>query len=85
MSLGYLGTLTLSLHWMNLGNQPAEILIEDVYLLVIPSSQGNIDREEEQKRAQAAKLERLENAELLHIRGQAESTGAYACALSYYI
>jgi vacuolar protein sorting-associated protein 13A/C len=85
LSLGYLGTLTLSLHWMNLGNQPAQILIEDVYLLVIPSSQGNIDREEEQKRAQAAKIERLENAELLHIHGQAESTGAYPCTPSYYI
>ncbi|KAG1757583.1 vacuolar protein sorting-associated protein 13 [Suillus lakei] len=67
---GHLGTFTLSLHWMNLGNQPVEILIEDVYLLVVPSPQTNIDPEEERKRAQAAKLERLENAELLHMRGQ---------------
>jgi hypothetical protein len=57
---------------MNLGNQPVEILIEDMYLLVVPSPQTNIDPEEERKRAQAAKLERLENAELLHMRGQAE-------------
>ncbi|KAG1749982.1 vacuolar protein sorting-associated protein 13 [Suillus paluster] len=69
---GYLGTFTLSLHWMNLGNQPVEILIEDVYLLVVPSPHTNIDPEEERQRAQAAKLERLENAELLHMRGQAE-------------
>lgn len=67
---GHLGTFTLSLHWMNLGNQPVEILIEDVYLLVVPSPQVNIDPEEERQRAQAAKLERLENAELLHMRGQ---------------
>lgn len=66
---GHLGTFTLSLHWMNLGNQPVEILIEDVYLLVVPSPQTNIDPEEERQRAQAAKLERLENAELLHMRG----------------
>ncbi|KAJ6604648.1 vacuolar protein sorting-associated protein 13 [Mycena vulgaris] len=53
---GHLGKFTLSLHWMNLGNQPVEVMVEDVYLLV------------------AAKAERLENAELLHMRGQAESS-----------
>jgi len=57
---------------MNLGNQPVEILIEDVYLLVVPSPQANADPEEEEQRAQAAKAERLENAELLHMRGQVE-------------
>lgn len=57
---------------MNLGNQPVEILIEDVYLLVVPSPQTNVDPDEEERRAQAAKAERLENAELLHMRGQAE-------------
>lgn len=70
LSLGHLGTFTLSLHWMNLGNQPVEILIEDVYLLVVPSPQTNVDPEEEEHRAQAAKQERLENAELFHMRGQ---------------
>ncbi|TCD71537.1 hypothetical protein EIP91_008918 [Steccherinum ochraceum] len=69
---GHLGKFTLSLHWMNLGNQPVEILIEDVYLLVVPSSENGYDPEEEERRMQAAKAERLENAELLHIRGQAE-------------
>jgi vacuolar protein sorting-associated protein 13A/C len=71
---GHLGKFTLSLHWMNLGNQPVEILIEDVYLLVVPSPQANVDPEEEEQRAQAAKAERLENAELLHMRGQAETS-----------
>jgi hypothetical protein len=82
LSLGHLGTFTLSLHWMNLGNQPVEILIEDVYLLVVPSPQTNIDPEEERQRAQAAKLERLENAELLHMRGQ---VGVSLGLLSYYL
>ncbi|KAG6813789.1 hypothetical protein H0H92_007201 [Tricholoma furcatifolium] len=67
---GHLGKLSLSLHWLNLGNQPVEILVEDVYLLVVPTSQTQYDYEEDEKRAQAAKLERLENAELLHIRDQ---------------
>lgn len=61
---------------MNLGNQPVEILIEDIYLLVVPSPQSNVDPEEEESRAQAAKAERLENAELLHMRGQAELSAA---------
>ncbi|KZT30580.1 vacuolar protein sorting-associated protein 13 [Neolentinus lepideus HHB14362 ss-1] len=68
----HLGTFTLSLHWMNLGNQPVEVLIEDVYLLVVPSPQTNVDPKEEEDRAQAAKMERLENAELLHVRGQTD-------------
>jgi hypothetical protein len=72
ISLGHLGKFTLSLHWMNLGNQPVEVLIEDVYLLVVPSPQANDDPDEEERRAQATKAERLENAELLHMRGQAE-------------
>ena len=55
---------------MNLGNQPVEILIEDVYLLVVPSAESTYDAEEEEKRIQDAKFERLENAELLHIQGK---------------
>lgn len=70
--LGHLGKFQLSLHWMNLGNQPAEILIEDIYLLVVPSPQTSTNPEEDEQRVQAAKHERLENAELLHMRGQAE-------------
>ena len=80
-TLGHLGKFTLSLHWMNLGNQPVEVLIEDVYLLVTPSPQGEEDPEDEANRAHAAKMERLENAELLHMRSQSElATGS--CLLS---
>src|ERR1700733_8787481 len=88
-AIGHLGTFTLSLHWLNLGNQPVEILIEDVYLLVVPSPQTNVDPEEEANRAQATKVERLENAELLHVRGQAETSGrmlqAYKILRSAYL
>ena len=55
---------------MNLGNQPVEVLVEDVYLLVVPSSESSYDPEEEESRKQAAKFERLENAELLNVRTQ---------------
>ncbi|KAH6917385.1 vacuolar protein sorting-associated protein vps13 [Coprinopsis sp. MPI-PUGE-AT-0042] len=70
---GHLGTFTLSLHWLNLGNQPVEIFVEDVYLLVVPSAQTSVSPEEEEARKQAAKAERLESAELLHMKGQAET------------
>ena len=76
---GRLGRFTLSLHWMNLGNRPVEILIEDVYLLVVPSPLTGVNPAEEEARIQAAKLERLENAELLQTRGQAmASSGEYS-------
>ncbi len=55
---------------MHLGNEPVEILIEDIYLLVVPTASNQADPEEEEQRAQAAKAERLENAELLHMQGQ---------------
>jgi vacuolar protein sorting-associated protein 13A/C len=81
---GHLGKFTLSLHWMNLGNQPVEIFVEDVYLLVVPSPQTNVDPEEEESRAQAAKAERLENAELLHMKGRAEGQqGMLSCCVYY--
>jgi len=63
---------------MNLGNQPVEILIEDIYLLVVPSTESAYNQQEEEDRAQAAKAERLENAELLHMRGQGvQGNGAW--------
>ena len=81
-SKGRLGKFTLSLYWMNLGNRPVEILIEDVYLLVVPSPLTNVDPAEEEARAQAAKLERLENAELLQTRKVVTTSGKkYAFSL----
>lgn len=58
----------MSLHWFNLGNQPVEVLIEDVYLLVVPRKEDGEDPDELERRMQGAKLERLENAEVLHMR-----------------
>ena len=50
-------------------------MIEDVYLLVVPSPQSNANSEEDENRAHAAKMERLENAELLHVQSGVETTG----------
>ncbi|GAA5859573.1 hypothetical protein JCM8547_006147 [Rhodosporidiobolus lusitaniae] len=62
---GYLGELTLSIPWSNLAGKPVRVLIENVYLLAVPTDSSKATPEEDAARAQAAKLEKLENAELL--------------------
>jgi vacuolar protein sorting-associated protein 13A/C len=61
-----------------------EILIEDVYLLVVPQ-QEIVDAEEEEQRAQAAKMERLESAELLHMRNQTNVSSSGEDTINQYI
>ncbi|GAA5898641.1 hypothetical protein JCM6882_000886 [Rhodosporidiobolus microsporus] len=62
---GYLGELTLSIPWSNLAGKPVRVLVENVYLLAVPTDSSKATPEEDAARAQAAKLEKLENAELL--------------------
>ncbi|KAK0549054.1 Vacuolar protein sorting-associated protein 13 [Tilletia horrida] len=63
---GYLGDLTLSIPWSNLKGKPVKVLIENVYLLAAPkNAAAEYDQAEEDERAQAAKQEKLANAELL--------------------
>jgi hypothetical protein len=63
---GYLGDLTLSIPWSNLKGKPVRVLVENVYLLAAPkNSSAQVDEDEEEERAQAAKQEKLANAELL--------------------
>ena len=65
---GHLGQLTLSIPWSNLRGKPVKVSIEDVYLLAAPKEEAEYDPEEEEKRAQAVKIEKLESAELLKER-----------------
>ncbi|KDE03795.1 hypothetical protein MVLG_05736 [Microbotryum lychnidis-dioicae p1A1 Lamole] len=62
---GYLGDLTLSIPWSNLSGKPVRVLVENVYLLAVPTDSAKATPEEDAARAQAAKLEKLENAELM--------------------
>jgi len=59
-----LGKFSLSLHWFNLGNQPVQVLVEDLYILVVPRKGYDQDPDELERRIQEAKLERLHNAEV---------------------
>ncbi|EXJ82284.1 hypothetical protein A1O3_06097 [Capronia epimyces CBS 606.96] len=65
---GRLGELTLSIPWSNLRGKPVKVNIEDVFLLSAPKQEDDYDAEEEEKRAVAVKLEKLESAELLKDR-----------------
>lgn len=68
--LGHLGHLTLNIPWANLTSKPAEIVIEDLYVLAIPAAESKVDLEEDEARAQASKQERLKNAEVLQKSGK---------------
>lgn len=65
---GHLGKLTLSIPWSNLRGKPVKVNIEDVFLLSAPKEESDYDAEEEERRAHAVKIEKLESAELLKER-----------------
>ena len=65
---GHLGQLTLSIPFSNLRGKPVKVNIEDVILLAAPKEDAEYDEEEERRRAQAVKMEKLESAELLKER-----------------
>ncbi|KAF2400738.1 vacuolar protein sorting-associated protein 13 [Trichodelitschia bisporula] len=65
---GHLGQLTLQIPWSNLRGKPVQIHIEDVYLLAAPREDADYDPEEEERRAHAVKMEKLDSAELLKER-----------------
>ncbi|CAO2655854.1 Nn.00g046570.m01.CDS01 [Neocucurbitaria sp. VM-36] len=65
---GHLGSLTLSIPWSNLRGKPLKVNIEDVYLLAAPKEDADYDADEEERRAHAVKMEKLDSAELLKER-----------------
>ncbi|EWC44073.1 hypothetical protein DRE_07208 [Drechslerella stenobrocha 248] len=68
VSEGHLGRLTLQIPWSNLKNKPVKVTIEDVFLLATPKQDSEYDEEDEERRRQAVKQEKLESAELVHER-----------------
>jgi vacuolar protein sorting-associated protein 13A/C len=65
---GHLGSLTLSIPWSNMRGKPLKVNIEDVFLLAAPKEDADYDAEEEERRAHAVKMEKLDSAELLKER-----------------
>lgn len=62
---GHLGELTLAIPWSNLRGAPVKVLIEDVFLLASPKEEAEYDKDEEERRRQRLKMEKLDSAELL--------------------
>lgn len=67
---GHLGELTLKIPWSNLRGQPVQVEIEDIYVLASPKEDAEWDEEEEERRRQAVKIEKLDSAEMLKDRNQ---------------
>jgi vacuolar protein sorting-associated protein 13A/C len=65
---GHIGSLVLSIPWSNLRGKPVRINIEDLFLLAAPKEDQEYNAEEEEKRAHAVKMEKLDSAELLKER-----------------
>lgn len=49
----------------NLKGKPVRVLVENVYLLAVPTDSSKATPEEDEARVQAAKQEKLENAEMM--------------------
>lgn len=67
---GHLGQLTLVIPWSNLRGAPVKVLIEDVFLLASPKEEAAYDPDEEERRKQRIKMEKLDSAELIKERSQ---------------
>ncbi|KAI1324409.1 vacuolar protein sorting-associated protein 13 [Xylariaceae sp. FL0255] len=67
---GHLGQLTLVIPWSNLRGAPVKVFIEDVFLLASPKEEAAYDPEEEDRRKQRLKMEKLDSAELIKERNQ---------------
>ncbi|KAF2460623.1 hypothetical protein BDY21DRAFT_279898 [Lineolata rhizophorae] len=65
---GHLGQLTLQIPWSNLRGKPVRVSVEDVFLLAAPREDAGYDPDEEERRAHAVKMEKLDSAELLKER-----------------
>ncbi|KIM32678.1 hypothetical protein M408DRAFT_326439 [Serendipita vermifera MAFF 305830] len=70
---GNLGRLQLTIPWRNF-NTPLTAEIDDLFLLVNPAVSSKYDPDDDERRAQAVKQERLRAAETLQMQGQTEVT-----------
>uniref|UniRef100_A0A8C5VNQ9 Vacuolar protein sorting 13 homolog A n=1 Tax=Microcebus murinus TaxID=30608 RepID=A0A8C5VNQ9_MICMU len=65
VKVGHIGNLNLVIPWKNLYTQPVEAILEEIYLLIVPSSRIKYDPLKEEKQLMEAKqheLKRIEEA-----------------------
>ncbi|KAK2501172.1 hypothetical protein MC885_017742 [Smutsia gigantea] len=63
IKVGHIGNLSLKIPWKNLYTQPVEAVLEDIYLLIVPSSIIKYDRLKEEKQLLEAKQQELKRIE----------------------
>lgn len=80
VKFGHLGELTLQIPWSNLKGKPVKVIIEDVYLLASPVILNDFDAQEDFKREQQLKQEKLNELEALqsalNVGGNKDSSGS---------
>lgn len=60
---GFVGTITLKVPWKGLGKEPVIVLIDRVFILAHPASDGRSLTQEEREKIFEAKLQQIEEAE----------------------
>ncbi|XP_024982723.1 uncharacterized protein LOC112519038 isoform X5 [Cynara cardunculus var. scolymus] len=60
---GFVGTITLKVPWKSLGKEPVIVLIDRVFILAHPASDGRSLTHEEREKLFEAKLQQIEEAE----------------------
>lgn len=60
---GFVGTITLKVPWKSLGKEPVIVLIDRVFVLAHPASDGRSLKDEDREKLLQAKLQQIEEAE----------------------
>nr|XP_045011553.1 vacuolar protein sorting-associated protein 13A isoform X2 [Jaculus jaculus] len=63
VKVGHIGNLQLVIPWKNLYTQPVEAILEEIYLLIVPSSRIKYDPLKEEKQLLEAKQQELKRIE----------------------
>ncbi|XP_037348487.1 intermembrane lipid transfer protein VPS13A isoform X1 [Talpa occidentalis] len=63
IKVGHIGNLNLKIPWKNLYTQPVEAVLEDIYLLIVPSSVIKYDASKEEKHLLETKQQELKRIE----------------------
>ncbi|XP_040844715.1 vacuolar protein sorting-associated protein 13A isoform X2 [Ochotona curzoniae] len=63
VKVGHIGNLKLIIPWKNLYTQPVEAVLEEIYLIIVPSSRIKYDPVKEEKQLMEAKQQELKRIE----------------------
>ncbi|KAJ8767440.1 hypothetical protein K2173_017484 [Erythroxylum novogranatense] len=70
---GFVGTITLKVPWKSLGKEPVIVLIDRIFILAQPATDGHTLKEEDRRKLFEAKLHQIEEAELATLEATSRS------------